>query len=149
MRFIHSVFITLLSLLLLQCAGIGGGGCTTDCPGVIGTDGEFYCNACNAHREGVGVEIVIKEYYYAQTKCNDPWGVIDEDEIEENLDLVEEYLKSMQADTYLDTNYVFNENLRQDCESCDCNTGYIFAVYSDEQSKQKLLELNFTTEWPN
>lgn len=30
-------------------------GCFTDCPGVCGCDGKFYCNACMANAAGVGV----------------------------------------------------------------------------------------------
>ena len=30
--------------------------CTKDCPGVTGCDGEFYCNACMAHRAGYDVQ---------------------------------------------------------------------------------------------
>ena len=30
-------------------------GCTRDCPGVCGCDGQFYCNACNAHQAGIDV----------------------------------------------------------------------------------------------
>jgi hypothetical protein len=30
-------------------------GCTQDCPGVCGCDGNFYCNACMAHNAGVEV----------------------------------------------------------------------------------------------
>jgi hypothetical protein len=30
-------------------------GCTEDCPGVCGCDGNFYCNACMAHNAGVEV----------------------------------------------------------------------------------------------
>jgi hypothetical protein len=27
--------------------------CTADCPGVIGCDGKFYCNECDALRHGI------------------------------------------------------------------------------------------------
>jgi hypothetical protein len=27
--------------------------CTTDCPGVCGCDGKFYCNECDANRAGI------------------------------------------------------------------------------------------------
>jgi hypothetical protein len=30
-------------------------GCDTDCPGVCGCDGKFYCNECNANSAGVGI----------------------------------------------------------------------------------------------
>lgn len=30
--------------------------CTTDCPGVTACNGQFYCNACEAAREGYWVE---------------------------------------------------------------------------------------------
>ncbi|WP_437739158.1 hypothetical protein WMF39_25800 [Sorangium sp. So ce1504] len=31
------------------------GGCTKDCPGVCGCDGQFYCNACVAQQAGVDI----------------------------------------------------------------------------------------------
>jgi len=30
--------------------------CNASCPGVIGCDGNFYCNACEANRQGIKVE---------------------------------------------------------------------------------------------
>jgi hypothetical protein len=30
--------------------------CLLDCPGVIGCDGKFYCNACEAARHGIKVK---------------------------------------------------------------------------------------------
>ena len=30
--------------------------CPADCPGVIGCDGNFYCNECEANRQGIKVE---------------------------------------------------------------------------------------------
>lgn len=30
--------------------------CTTDCPGVTGCDGKFYCNECEANRKGIRVK---------------------------------------------------------------------------------------------
>ena len=30
--------------------------CTKDCPGVTGCDGQFYCNACMAHRAGFDLQ---------------------------------------------------------------------------------------------
>jgi hypothetical protein len=32
------------------------GGCPTDCPGVCGCDGNFYCNACDASAAGVDID---------------------------------------------------------------------------------------------
>ncbi|XXX72213.1 hypothetical protein WMF30_31655 [Sorangium sp. So ce134] len=41
-------------------------GCTEDCPGVCGCDGQFYCNACAAHQAGVDVS--------ENTACIEPVG---------------------------------------------------------------------------
>lgn len=30
--------------------------CTTDCPGVTGCDGKFYCNECEANRQGIKIK---------------------------------------------------------------------------------------------
>ena len=30
--------------------------CTMDCPGVIGCDGKFYCNECEANKQGIHVQ---------------------------------------------------------------------------------------------
>ena len=30
--------------------------CPTDCPGVIGCDGEIYCNSCVANKLGISVD---------------------------------------------------------------------------------------------
>ena len=29
--------------------------CTADCPGVLGCDGEMYCNECEANRHGIRI----------------------------------------------------------------------------------------------
>ncbi len=39
-------------------------GCTDDCPGVCGCDGQVYCNACSAHQAGVDVTL--------DTSCSAP-----------------------------------------------------------------------------
>jgi hypothetical protein len=33
-----------------------GDACTDDCPGVRGCDGKFYCNECEANRQGISVK---------------------------------------------------------------------------------------------
>lgn len=33
-----------------------GSFCPTDCPGVTGCDGKFYCNECEANRNGIRVK---------------------------------------------------------------------------------------------
>jgi hypothetical protein len=30
--------------------------CTADCPGVTGCDGKFYCNECEANKQGIHVQ---------------------------------------------------------------------------------------------
>ncbi len=36
-----------------QMARNHSGGCTTDCPGICGCDGNTYCNECEANRVGI------------------------------------------------------------------------------------------------
>lgn len=31
-------------------------GCLTDCPGVTGCDGKFYCNECDANKHGIKIK---------------------------------------------------------------------------------------------
>ena len=141
------LFNILLIITLSSCL-FEGAGCDEDCPGVIGTNGQFYCNDCNARRDGQSVADHIEDFYWKQTQCADPWGEIDSASLIENYHLVNSYLANQDIEVYLDTFHYYDEALDEVCEECTCLTGNVIVVYAASKKANELLALGFSENYP-
>ncbi|PHN04985.1 hypothetical protein [Flavilitoribacter nigricans] len=84
-------------------------------------------------------------FFWAQTKCADPWSKdpdLNQNELEP---LVIQFLDKEGIDVY-DTWIEFAAALSQDCEACSCTTGNKIYVRIDQSDEPAIRDLGFQTD---
>ena len=84
----------------------------------------------------------VKQFYWEQTKCADPWGTGQNDLNSDTAIALNEFLED-NGITALDIKFDSNSTLDVLCESCGCGTGQRILIVVPETDEEEVENLGF------